>query len=180
MTAVSTPDSLRTQPMSGSISSRAQEGAVIREITASNDYINNLGNKLFYGDDDGFSSYNTNNKYITAGKTSASIIGNPNVTTTKSKYSDDLFSFNAPIYENPEVFMPSTKKQVETMLGLKNSDMIYREALNALRNKGFTAYLQPNKYSNGNNDKFILTYMNPNTFRMEEVSTQEQLQQLLA
>ena len=39
MTAVSTPDSLRTQPMSGSISPQAQDGAVTREITATNGLI---------------------------------------------------------------------------------------------------------------------------------------------
>lgn len=181
MTAVSTPDSLRTQPMSGSISPQAQDGAVNHEITAGYDYYNNnLENKLFYGDDDGFSSYNTNNKYITAGKISASIIGNPSVVTTTYPSSKDSFSFNAKKYDDPKKFIPSTEKQVQTMLGLKNSDMIYRKALNALKDKGYTAFLQPNKYSNGNNDKFLLTYMDPNTFRMEEVSTQEHLQQLLA
>ena len=39
MTAVSTPDSLRTQPMSGSISPQAQDGAVTRDITATNEWL---------------------------------------------------------------------------------------------------------------------------------------------
>ena len=181
MTAVSTPDSLRTQPMSGSISPQAQEGAVKREITASNDYINNLGNKLFYGDDDGFSSYNTNNKYIASGRTNASTINNPDVTQIIDPNSNDVLLLNMKNMENRISLTDSATRQVQkTMIPLKQSDMYYRPTLAALREKGYTAFLQPNMYSKGNNDRFILTFMNPNTCKMEQITTQEQLQQLLA
>lgn len=181
MTAVSTPDSLRTQPMSGSISPQAQEGAVMREITASNDYINNLGNKLFYGDDDGFSSYNTNNKYIASGRTNASTINNPDVTQIIDPNSNDVLLLNMKNMENRISLTDSAMRQVQnTMIPNKQADMNLRPALNALKEKGYTAFLQPNLFPKNANDRFMLTFMNPTTGKMEQIDNPEYLQQLLA
>lgn len=170
MTAVSTPDSLRTQPMSGSISPQAQDGAVTREITATNEWLNNNVN---FHDNSSIVFLNNPKQFIN------------NVPRTNEDYvNKNGERVNFSNYEQlgmQDAIKDSAMRQVQnTMIPNKQADMNLRPALNALKEKGYTAFLQPNLFPKNANDRFMLTFMNPTTGKMEQIDNPEYLQQLLA
>ncbi len=170
MTTVSTPDSLRTQPMSGSISPQAQDGAVTREITATNEWLNNNVN---FHDNSSIVFLNNPKQFIN------------NVPRTNEDYvNQNGERVNISNYEQPgmqDAIKDSAMRQVQnTMIPNKQADMNLRPALNALKEKGYTAFLQPNLFPKNANDRFMLTFMNPTTGKMEQIDNPEYLQQLLA
>mgnify|MGYP004644040751 FL=1 len=170
MTAVSTPDSLRTQPMSGSISPQAQDGAVTREITASNEWLNNNVN---FHDNSSIVFLNNPKQFIN------------NIPRTNEDYvnknGDGVNFLNYEQSGMQDAIKDSAMRQVQnTMIPNKQADMNLRPALNALKEKGYTAFLQPNLFPKNANDRFMLTFMNPTTGKMERIDNPEYLQQLLA
>lgn len=170
MTAVSTPDSLRTQPMSGSISPQAQDGAVTREITASNEWLNNNVN---FHDNSSIVFLNNPKQFIN------------NIPRTNedhvNKNGDGVNFLNYEQSGMQDAIKDSAMRQVQnTMIPNKQADMNLRPALNALKEKGYTAFLQPNLFPKNANDRFMLTFMNPTTGKMERIDNPEYLQQLLA
>lgn len=170
MTAVSTPDSLRTQPMSGSISPQAQDGAVTREITASNEWLNNNVN---FHDNSSIVFLNNPKQFIN------------NIPRTNEDYvnknGDGVNFLNYEQSGMQDAIKDSAMRQVQnTMIPNKQADMNLRPALNALKEKGYTAFLQPNLFPKNANDRFMLTFMNPTTGKMEQIDNPEYLQQLLA
>ena len=170
MTAVSTPDSLRTQPMSGSISPQAQDGAVTREITASNEWLNNNVN---FHDNSSIVFLNNPKQFIN------------NIPRTNEDYvnknGDGVNFLNYEQSRMQDAIKDSAMRQVQnTMIPNKQADMNLRPALNALKEKGYTAFLQPNLFPKNANDRFMLTFMNPTTGKMERIDNPEYLQQLLA
>lgn len=170
MTAVSTPDSLRTQPMSGSISPQAQDGAVTREITASNEWLNNNVN---FHDNSSIVFLNNPKQFI-----------NNIPRTNEDRVNQNGDGVNISNYEQSgmqDAIKDSAMRQVQnTMIPNKQADMNLRPALNALKEKGYTAFLQPNLFPKNANDRFMLTFMNPTTGKMERIDNPEYLQQLLA
>lgn len=159
-----------TQPIQGSnINPQLQDGATTRDITASNEYYNN--NDLnFYN--------NTSIVFLNNPKNSINNIPR----TNKDYVNPNGDGINFSNYEQRDMqnaVKESARRHVETMVRNKQADMNLRPALNALRNKGLEAYLQPNLFSKGTNDRFILTFMNPNTGKMEQIDNPEYLQQLL-
>lgn len=169
MTAVSTPDSLRTQPMSGSISPQAQDGAVTREITASNEWLNNNVN---FHDNSSIVFLNNPKQFIN------------NIPRTNEDYvnknGDGVNFLNYEQSGMQDAIKDSAMRQVQnTMIPNKQADMNLRPALNALKEKGYTAFLQPNLFPKNANDRFMLTFMNPTTGKMERIDNPEYLQQLL-
>lgn len=170
MTAVSTPDSLRTQPMSGNISPQAQDGAVTREITASNEWLNNNVN---FHDNSSIVFLNNPKQFIN------------NIPRTNEDYvnknGDGVNFLNYEQSGMQDAIKDSAMRQVQnTMIPNKQADMNLRPALNALKEKGYTAFLQPNLFPKNANDRFMLTFMNPTTGKMERIDNPEYLQQLLA
>ncbi len=170
MTAVSTPDSLRTQPMSGSISPQAQDGAVTREITATNEWLNNNVN---FHDNSSIVFLNNPKQFIN------------NIPRTNEDYvnknGDGVNFLNYEQSGMQDAIKDSAMRQVQnTMIPNKQADMNLRPALNALKEKGYTAFLQPNLFPKNANDRFMLTFMNPTTGKMERIDNPEYLQQLLA
>lgn len=170
MTAVSTPDSLRTQPMNGSISPQAQDGAVTREITASNEWLNNNVN---FHDNSSIVFLNNPKQFIN------------NIPRTNEDYvnknGDGVNFLNYEQSGMQDAIKDSAMRQVQnTMIPNKQADMNLRPALNALKEKGYTAFLQPNLFPKNANDRFMLTFMNPTTGKMERIDNPEYLQQLLA
>lgn len=170
MTAVSTPDSLRTQPMSGSISPQAQDGAVTRDITATNEWLNNNVN------------FHDNSSIVFLNNPKQSINNIPRTNEDYVNRNGDRV--NTSNYEQPEMqdaIKDSAMRQVhKTMIPNKQADMNLRPYLNALKEKGYTAFLQPNLFPKNANDRFMLTFMNPTTGKMEQIDNPEYLQQLLA
>lgn len=170
MTAVSTPDSLRTQPMSGSISPQAQDGAVTRDITATNEWLNNNVN---FHDNSSIVFLNNPKQFIN------------NIPRTNEDYvnknGDGVNFLNYEQSGMQDAIKDSAMRQVQnTMIPNKQADMNLRPALNALKEKGYTAFLQPNLFPKNANDRFMLTFMNPTTGKMERIDNPEYLQQLLA
>ncbi len=166
---VSTPDSLRTQPMSGSISPQAQDGAVIRDI-ATNEWLNN--NVNFYD----------NRSIVFPNNPKQSINNIPRTNEDYVNQNGEKLNLSLD-YENAETkkyVFESTQRNVEKLLKDKQADMYLRPSLNALKEKGYTAFLQPNLFPKNANDRFMLTFMNPTTGKMEQIDNPEQLQQLLA
>lgn len=170
MTAVSTPDSLRTQPMSGSISPQAQDGAVTREITASNEWLNNNVN------------FHDTSSIVFPNNPKQSINNVPRTNEDYVNQNGERVNFSN--YEQlgmQDAIKDSAMRQVQnTMIPNKQADMNLRPALNALKEKGYTAFLQPNLFPKNANDRFMLTFMNPTTGKMEQIDNPEYLQQLLA
>ena len=166
MTAVSTPDSLRTQPMSGNISPQAQEGAVTREITASNEWLY-----------DNIHEHNNSIVFFNNPKQSINNVYRKTENFVINRNGDGTCIEETDI----DAAKDSAMRQVQnTMIPNKQADMNLRPALNALKEKGYTAFLQPNLFPKNANDRFMLTFMNPNTGKMEKIDNPEQLQQLLA
>lgn len=170
MTAVSTPDSLRTQPMSGSISPQAQDGAVTRDITATNEWLNNNVN------------FHDNSSIVFPNNPKQSINNIPR--TNEDYVNPNGEKINLSLnYKNPETqksVLESAQRNAEKLIEAKKADMNLRPALNALKEKGYTAFLQPNLFPKNANDRFMLTFMNPTTGKMEQIDNPEYLQQLLA
>lgn len=170
MTAVSTPDSLRTQPMSGNISPQAQDGAVTRDITATNEWLNNNVN------------FHDTSSIVFPNNPKQSINNVPRTNEDYVNQNGERVNFSN--YEQlgmQDAIKDSAMRQVQnTMIPNKQADMNLRPALNALKEKGYTAFLQPNLFPKNANDRFMLTFMNPTTGKMEQIDNPEYLQQLLA
>ena len=171
MTTVSTPDSLRTQPMSGSISPQAQDGAVTHEITATDEWL--INNNVNFHDNSSIVFLNNPKQFI-----------NNIPRTNQDRVNKNGDGVNISNYEQPgmqDAIKDSAMRQVQnTMIPNKQADMNLRPALNALKEKGYTAFLQPNLFPKNANDRFMLTFMNPTTGKMEQIDNPEYLQQLLA
>ena len=144
MTAVSTPDSLRTQPMSGSISPQAQDGAVTREITATNECLNNNVN---FHDNSSIVFLNNPKQFI-----------NNIPRTNQDRVNQNGDGVNISNYEQPgmqDAIKDSAMRQVQnTMIPNKQADMNLRPALNALKENNYKTIFWSLAYVDWYKDKF--------------------------